>query len=241
MAVDTVRPTITARKCAVTLTIVRARRAGRRICEDARRRYLAGIVTGMAIHWTYWLIIVSWFGYLAYWAVAALNVKKEASRKGGSRQEGILLRLALFGVLLWIAAYRPAVFHRIFSPFAARGQDPAISDAGAVLCALGVAFAIWARRHLGRNWSPQPSLKVGHELVTSGPYGWVRHPIYTGLVTALLGTALTGSALCLLLPVLALIAFLRRIPKEEGIMAQEFPRDYPAYKARTKALLPFVW
>lgn len=194
-----------------------------------------------AKHWAYWLIFVSWIGYLSYWAVAALNVKKEAMRKGWGRRGWVLMRLAFIAVLLGVAHFRPDAFHRLFGISGAKPRSAAIPDTGAVLCALGVAFAVWARLHLGRNWSPQPSLKVDHDLVTSGPYRLVRHPIYTGVLTALVGTALAGSPFWLLLLAFALVAFLRRVGIEDGIMAREFPRTYPAYKARTKALIPFVW
>ncbi len=112
---------------------------------------------------------------------------------------------------------------------------------GAVLCVAGIAFAIWARWHLGRNWSATPSIKEGHELVASGPYRFVRHPIYTGIILALLGSALTNSVIWVAFFIIFTINFIARIPIEERYMLQLFPGEYPEYKKRTKALIPFVW
>jgi protein-S-isoprenylcysteine O-methyltransferase Ste14 len=77
--------------------------------------------------------------------------------------------------------------------------------------------------------------------VTTGPYAYVRHPIYTGILLAALGTALTGTVFGIGVVVFASIVFLSRIGKEEKIMLELFPNEYPAYQARTKRLVPFVW
>ncbi|MBU6142132.1 isoprenylcysteine carboxylmethyltransferase family protein [Patescibacteria group bacterium] len=111
----------------------------------------------------------------------------------------------------------------------------------ACLTMLGVLFAIWARIHLGRNWSSVPTAKEGHELITSGPYRFVRHPIYTGILFAAFGAALTGSLFGIGIFILVCAIFLRRISKEEHIMLGLFPNTYPGYQTRTKRLIPFVW
>jgi protein-S-isoprenylcysteine O-methyltransferase Ste14 len=123
----------------------------------------------------------------------------------------------------------------IFAP------TPGLGWAAAVMTAIGIGLAIWARVFLGRNWSPRPAVKEHHELVTTGPHAFVRHPIYTGILVAAFGTALTGAVFGTAVFIFASIIFLSRIGKEEKIMLELFPNEYPAYQARTKRLVPFVW
>jgi protein-S-isoprenylcysteine O-methyltransferase len=114
--------------------------------------------------------------------------------------------------------------------------------AGVSLSVSGVAFAIWARRHLGTNWSLNPSLKEDHQLVTSGPYRFLRHPIYTGMLTGLLGSLLaTFSPVWFYLLIVMIVTFIYRVHVEDNMMMQTFPEAYAAYKKKTKALIPFVW
>jgi protein-S-isoprenylcysteine O-methyltransferase Ste14 len=96
--------------------------------------------------------------------------------------------------------------------------------------------------HIGRNWSGVVTVKQDHEMVRSGPYAIVRHPIYSGLLLAFLGTAVArGDWQALLAVPLVLVAFLRKIRLEERWMAEQFPRDYPAYRTRVPALVPFLY
>lgn len=119
---------------------------------------------------------------------------------------------------------------------------PSIAAAGVVLTVAGCSFAIWARLTLGRNWSGRATVKVGHELVTSGPYAIARHPIYTGLLLACAGTAVAygewHSALGL---VVIFIALTLKMSQEERLMVQTFPATYPEYRKRVKALIPGIF
>jgi protein-S-isoprenylcysteine O-methyltransferase Ste14 len=113
--------------------------------------------------------------------------------------------------------------------------------AGTVLTVVGCAFAIWARVTLGANWSARATVKAGHELVTSGPYALARHPIYTGLMAAIAGSALVGGEWrCALGALIILFAFLVKMSQEERLMMQTFPEAYPEYRRRVKALVPGV-
>jgi protein-S-isoprenylcysteine O-methyltransferase Ste14 len=114
---------------------------------------------------------------------------------------------------------------------------------GDTLCVASVVLAICARVRLGANWSGTVAVvREGHELVQSGPYRIVRHPIYTGLLFAMLGTAFTiGTIASYLAVLLALVGFLARIRVEEKLMTSQFPDLYPLYKQRTRALVPFLW
>jgi protein-S-isoprenylcysteine O-methyltransferase Ste14 len=194
------------------------------------------------------IIIGCWVIYLLVWAVSAFNVKRDI--RGGSGnlwQQFWLLRLVVAAILLLLVAARIAtgtehftnsrlIFSRVIFP-----QSTVIGWTDAALSVIGVSFAIWARVHLGRNWSPRPTAKENHELVTTGPYAYVRHPIYTGLLLMALGAALTGSLWGIGVFIFAILLFISRIGREEKIMLELFPEAYPRYQARTKKLIPWVW
>jgi protein-S-isoprenylcysteine O-methyltransferase len=104
-----------------------------------------------------------------------------------------------------------------------------------------MAFLVWARQSLAKKWSQTVAAKVGHELVTAGPYRYVRHPMYAGGVLASLGSALVrGGAWVFLLVILGSL-FLWRVGAEDKLMARQFPNEFPAYKKRRKVLIPFLW
>ena len=114
---------------------------------------------------------------------------------------------------------------------------------GDALVLAGLGFAIWARVVLGHNWSGLVMMvRDGHQLVQRGPYAIVRHPIYTGLFAAILGTALTLGTLASWIAVAAgLAGILLRVDVEERLMAAEFGDAHADYRARTRKLIPFVW
>jgi protein-S-isoprenylcysteine O-methyltransferase Ste14 len=117
----------------------------------------------------------------------------------------------------------------------------AIDLAGVLLTAAGIGVAIWARRYLGANWSVTPIVKRGHTLVQSGPYALVRHPIYSGCLLALFGSAaVAGEGRGFLGCALAFLVWWRKSKVEEELMRQEFGGGYDRYRARVKALIPFV-
>jgi protein-S-isoprenylcysteine O-methyltransferase Ste14 len=121
-------------------------------------------------------------------------------------------------------------------------RSDALSILGLVLCALGIGFAIWARRTLGTNWSAIPTIKEGHELVMRGPYRLARHPIYTGILLALLGNNLAyGAVYNAILFVFCAAGIIWKLKIEERLMMQQFPEVYPEYKKQVKALVPFVF
>lgn len=115
--------------------------------------------------------------------------------------------------------------------------------AGLVLDLAGVAFAIWARLTLGTNWSGIiVTTKQGHELVQTGPYAIVRHPIYAGILLAAIGMAMTLGTLAGYIGVAAVfIAIMIRVSIEEKLMSGRFGETYEAYRRRTSKLVPFVW
>ena len=116
-----------------------------------------------------------------------------------------------------------------------------VAMVGLGLTMAGCAFAIWARLTLGSNWSGRATVKAGHELMTRGPYAIARHPIYTGLLAAVAGTALVnGEWHGVLAFVLIVLGLMVKMSQEERLMVQTFPAAYPAYRQRVKALIPGI-
>jgi protein-S-isoprenylcysteine O-methyltransferase Ste14 len=194
------------------------------------------------------VILGCWAAFLLVWAVSAFNTKRDTRRGYGNFwQQFWVLRLAAAVVLLLFVAVRIATGKAHFTNFGLiflRGifpQSTVLDWAAAAFSVIGVGFAIWARVHLGRNWSSRPAVKENPELVTTGPYAYVRHPIYTGLILMAFGTALTGSIWGIGVFMIASLTLILRIGKEEKIMLELFPDAYPMYQVRTKKLIPWVW
>jgi protein-S-isoprenylcysteine O-methyltransferase Ste14 len=117
-----------------------------------------------------------------------------------------------------------------------------VAVTGLILTVEGCLFAVWARLTLGANWSGRATVKADHELVTRGPYAIARHPIYTGLLLAVVGTALAGGEWHGVLAVLVIfLALMVKMSQEERLMMQTFPAAYPAYRERVKALIPGIF
>ena len=182
-----------------------------------------------------WIIAGLWLLFVAYWTVAAAGVKRSTSRWPWRREIG--LRVVLILLVVALLQSRP------LRQFLAESQrhvshSAALGWIGAALCLLGFGMAISARRHLGRNWGMPMSRKEQPELVTSGPYALIRHPIYTGLILAMLGSAMAVNIFWLLLLVLVGAYFIYSARREEIVMLQLFPEQYAAYRARTGMLVP---
>jgi len=177
-----------------------------------------------------------WLAWLLYWGVAALGAKRTERRESAGSRLLHALPLMLAAYLIWadrvpgrwlnerLLAWRPWQFW-----------------IGALLTALGLGFAVWARVQLGRNWSATVTIKQDHELVTSGPYAIVRHPIYTGLLVAFAGSALArGEWRSAAAIVIAWAAIWRKLKLEERWMVERFGERYRAYRERLPALVPFA-
>jgi len=181
--------------------------------------------------------------FLLVWLGLSFFVKRDlrGGRTARAYQVRELVLVVVIVVLIW--SYR----HHQSGPHLASNRlslfVPTLRELwiGAALTAMGIAVAIWARLYIGRNWSPRPAKKEAHELVTGGPYAVVRHPIYTGIILAASGTALTGTILGVILLAFAAALFLSRVRTEEQIILELFPDAYPPYQSRTKRLIPFIW
>jgi protein-S-isoprenylcysteine O-methyltransferase Ste14 len=149
------------------------------------------------------------------------------------------LRLTVI-VFVLLALRSPVVSHVLRNEYAYAVDSALMGSIGVVFCALGIGLAIWARIHLGRNWGMPMSRKENPALVTTGPYAFVRHPIYTGMLLAMLGSTIAESALWTLPLALLGAYFIFSARREEELMIEQFPEQYPAYMKRTKMLLPSV-
>ena len=177
-----------------------------------------------------------WVAWITYWVLRALGSKRTRRRESAGSRLAHLLPLVIGGVLLGA--------RELPGPWLAQRLWPrslTISWSGAALVIIGLLFTVWAREYLGRNWSGTVTVKEDHELIRAGPYAWVRHPIYTGGLTAVLGTALaSGTVRAFLGLAVIAAALLRKLHIEERFMAETFPEDYPRYRCEVPALVPFT-
>jgi len=176
------------------------------------------------------IFAVGWAVFWLYWIVAAFSMKR--GHVPWSRE----LRIRAVLIVVVIILVRLGAF---------RGHglntDPWLTGIGLAIFALGLGFAIWARMHIGRNWGSPMTQKDEPELVTSGPYQLVRHPIYSGILVAGVGTAVALSWPWLTAVVLAGVYFLYSATVEERYLTEQFPDDYSLYRRSTKMLVPFIF
>ncbi|MBV8107090.1 MAG: isoprenylcysteine carboxylmethyltransferase family protein [Hyphomicrobiales bacterium] len=183
-----------------------------------------------------WLILASWLVLIAVWFAMARRVKTVAEH------ESAFSTLSHYGPLA-VGIYLLAAPRLPLFPLDVRFVPLALwpVQLGAALTVAGVAFAIWARALLAGNWSSSVTLKRDHELIVEGPYRIVRHPIYTGILIALIGTALAvGEWRAVLGVAIAAGAYWRKLRIEESVMRRQFGAAYAEYAARVPALVPFV-
>jgi protein-S-isoprenylcysteine O-methyltransferase Ste14 len=175
------------------------------------------------------VIGVGWLVFWIYWLAASAGVK--AGRTRWTQFAGFRVAIILIVLLLLrLGVFRGhAVTH-----------NPWLQVTGLVIFLLGLALAVWARVFLGRNWGMPMSEKADPELVTTGPYRTVCHPIYSGIILAMIGTTLAVSLYWLIAVALLGAYFGYSAVMEERYMAGRFPDSYPPYKNSTKMLVPFI-
>jgi protein-S-isoprenylcysteine O-methyltransferase Ste14 len=171
-----------------------------------------------------------WAAFWIYWIVAAFSMKR------GRPAWSCDLRIRVPMLVVVIILVRVGVFHNH-----GLKSNTLREGLGLALLALGLAFAIWARLHIGRNWGTPMSKKEDPELVTSGPYHLVRHPIYTGILVAGIGTAVALDWAWLIAVALAGAYFIYSATVEERNLTTVFPDTYPSYRSSTKMLVPFIF
>ena len=178
-----------------------------------------------------WISGLLWIGFVVYWSAAARGAAPAASAESAASRQ---LHSLLLNAAIVLGFLRFAPLDRRWLP-----ERPWLAPAGLSLQLSGVALAVWARRHLGRNWSGAVQTKVDHQLVRSGPYRRVRHPIYTGMLAMIAGTALvSGEWHGLLAVALMAGAYARKIPMEEQRMRETFGAEWDAWRRHSWALIP---
>jgi protein-S-isoprenylcysteine O-methyltransferase Ste14 len=179
------------------------------------------------------VIALCWVVFFIVWAVSAWFVKRTVERSlGWARLLAFAFIVTLFGALSRV----PGVHEPTWPRTAPLGM---LAD---LITLSGLVVAVWARAVLGRNWSGSITFKEGHELIQRGPYAFVRHPIYSGLLLMGLGTAIaSGRARTLLMLAGVLVVLAVKAHFEEELMMRHFPEAYPEYRRRVKALIPGVW
>jgi protein-S-isoprenylcysteine O-methyltransferase Ste14 len=171
-------------------------------------------------------IFAAWIAFWVYWLVSAAGAKQGS--RTVNRFPGLIL--VVLGVVLL----------RVFRTNGLAVHSAALAAIGTAVFASGLALAIWARVHLGRNWGMPMTRKDEPELVTSGPYRLIRHPIYSGILLGLLGTSLATNLYWLIAFAAMGAYFIWCARVEEGLMTRAFPDAYPTYRSRTKMLVPFL-
>ncbi len=176
------------------------------------------------------VIGAGWVVFWIYWLAMSANVKTGRARWGqfaGFRVGFIIILLLVLRLRLVKA--NSLVVH-----------SPLLEGIGLAIWVLGLALAVWARVYIGRNWGMPMSRKDSPDLVTSGPYRSIRHPIYTGILLAMVGTTVAVSLYWLIAVVVIGGYFIFSAVNEERYMTEQFPESYPAYKRSTKMLIPFL-
>ena len=183
------------------------------------------------------IVNACWLIFVMFWLIAAFGNKKTVYSENLG-QRFLVQIIALIGVLIIMNSPRePQPLSMFIIP-----QTAATAAIATMICIAGLAFAIWARVAIGRNWSARVTVKENHELIQRGPYALVRHPIYTGLLSMALGSALlVGRAGAAAGWIVFLVSFWIKSRDEEALMMQQFPNEYAAYRQRTKRVVPFVW
>lgn len=177
-----------------------------------------------------------WLVFVAIWVFAAVSTKRAVYREPRTQRLRYWVLLVIAYLLMFYGPRLPYPLNLGIIPHVAP-----TAWAAAVLCVIGLVFSVWARVTLGRNWSGVVTLKEGHELVERGPYRFVRHPIYTGILTMFLATALAQGRLSGFIGTLLLFAsFWIKLRDEEKLMLQQFPERYTDYRRRAKRIIPFV-
>ncbi len=176
-----------------------------------------------------------WLAWMAYWGLSARHLKATERKEPAVSRLLHVVPLALAVVLLLVPRVPvPLLNDPLFS------WAPWQFWAAAIVVAAGLLFTVWARVHLGTNWSGFVTIKHGHELVMTGPYAIVRHPIYTGLLLAFVGSAMArGEWRGVIAVVLAGSALWRKLRFEERWMRERFGERYDAYARRVPALVPY--
>ena len=181
--------------------------------------------------------MIPWYVFLAYWGITWLRVKRTVARERSADRLLTLVVVVIAFNLLFAQWTRIGFLRLRFVP-----QQGQLSWFGIGLTWLGATVAVWARYCIGEFWSARVTLKEGHQLIRSGPYAFVRHPIYTGILLATIGTAVVvGEWRGIGAVVLLLAAHSGKALREESLLTREFGEEYANYRRTTGFLFPRLW
>jgi protein-S-isoprenylcysteine O-methyltransferase Ste14 len=179
---------------------------------------------------------IIWVAIGLVWLAGSLTSKKTVRSAPATFTVVHIILLIMAGLLLFTRWFEPTVLGTQILP-----SNLGVYYTGLALAALGAAFAIWARLYLGRNWSGFVTVKQDHELIRSGPYALVRHPIYTGFLLAIFGTAIVEAQIRGFLAfVIFSIAWHFKARVEERFMVEQFGQQYEVYRCQVKGLIPYI-
>ncbi len=181
------------------------------------------------------LIIACWIVFIGYWSISARGIKPVAEQPHWLTTLAYRVPIILGGILLGFP--KPGYpLNLDLTPHTEMARA-----IGVVVCALGLVVAIWSRRILAGYWSSEVTFKQGHELIQTGPYRFVRLPIYTGVLLMCMGLGIPdGRVHCWLGFIIMVAGFWIKLSQEESLMLRHFPGEYPSYRSRVKALIPFI-
>jgi len=193
------------------------------------------MMTNAAYRWATEIMSVCWMIFVVFWVVAAFSTKKTAYRQSVA-ERGISGALLIAGAATLLLAQRGYPLNPSIVP-----HTYFTAAVATLVTVSGLAFALWARIVLGRNWSGRVTLKENHELILRGPYRFVRHPIYTGLLTMVLGSVLLVGRAGALLGWLVFVAGLwLKTAQEEKLLLTQFPAEYAAFRQHVRRIIPFA-
>jgi protein-S-isoprenylcysteine O-methyltransferase Ste14 len=182
-----------------------------------------------------WPFAVLWSAWLIYWGFSARGTKRNQGVESRASRRSHMLPVLLGAFVIAATQHTRIIFTLRFVPFGIASYT-----CGLVMVAVGLAFTVWARVHLGANWSAIVARKLDPELVRSGPYAWVRHPIYAGFLLAFLGNAVgRGDISALLGCALMSYGFLHKLRIEERWLQQTFGEAYSRYRDEVPGLVPW--
>lgn len=190
----------------------------------------------MVIDYTGAFLLLCWLVFLVVWGFMAFRTKRTLERGGWG------WRFATIAVFLVFVLLRSKLFLGVLQDARLWNQTLLSGAIADLITLVGLGNLIWARVTLGGNWSSDVVIKENQELIERGPYHWVRHPIYSSLLLMALGAAVwSGHALGFAIFAAVLLSLWFKLRQEEKLLTKYFPAEYPSYRARVKALIPFVF
>lgn len=190
-----------------------------------------------------YVIVVCWTIFALYWFISANSVKSTEETKGGLAGNWHSIWLLIGGLFLSNVPFLAKVGVPVSSlTILLIPRSTIVNGVIIVFTVTGLVIATMARRALAGNWSGAVAFKEDHQLITTGLYHYVRHPIYTGILLMVLGTALSDGTLSAGIGfVIIVLSIGFKLRAEEALLTKHFPKEYPAYKNRTKALIPYIF